>query len=90
MPRIQSKNVYFPEYSKEFMNQNGPGPGKYEYEKVNQSFDPQRKIGAKFSKVSLKLILLFILSYQDSRKMSMPEKKDDSPLHYAKMEEYIK
>lgn len=35
MPRVKSKNVYFPEYSKEFLNKNGPGPGKYEYEKVN-------------------------------------------------------
>lgn len=51
MPRVKCKVVYFPEYSKEFLNQNGPGPGKYEYEKINQSFDPSIQKGPKFTKV---------------------------------------
>eukprot|EP00347_Sterkiella_histriomuscorum_P012301 403369113 len=76
MPRIKSKNVYFAEYQKEFLNQNGPGPGKYEFEKVNQSFNPKKSQGAIFTK--------------DSRKLSMPQVKDQSPLHYSQMDEYIR
>ena len=54
MPRVQAKRVYFPEYSKEFENQIGPGPGTYVFENYRAGFNPQKHIGTKFTKVSFK------------------------------------
>ena len=43
--KVQHRNVFFKEYSKEFMNQSGPGPGKYKYEDFNSSFyNPKRSV----------------------------------------------
>ena len=34
----QQKKIYFAEYAKEFQNIDGPGPGKYQFENYNSSF----------------------------------------------------
>ena len=47
--------VYFPEYDKEFNNSEGPGPGKYFYDKYNTSFSKNGSLkkGIGFSKVNI-------------------------------------
>lgn len=38
--RSSHKNIYFPEYKKEFFNLEGPGPGRYHFEKFINSIKP--------------------------------------------------
>jgi hypothetical protein len=46
------KNIYFPEYKKEFFNLDGPGPGRYQYEKFIKSINSR---GVKFPKADRNL-----------------------------------
>ena len=45
--RHSTKKVYFPEYAREFVNQEGPGPQVYKIEGLNLSFahDKKPKLG---------------------------------------------
>jgi hypothetical protein len=73
----RNKKIYFAEYSKEFQNVEGPGPGKYKFEEFGSSFSPTRagKRGS-FPK--------------EHRRIDLPKFKDEVPLHYAAKEDYEK
>jgi hypothetical protein len=51
-PKRSQKNIYFPEYKKEFYNLEGPGPGRYQYEKFVKSINSK---GVKFPKADRNL-----------------------------------
>ncbi len=51
LERDKRKNIYFAEYSKEFRNREGPGPGSYMYEAFNSSFNQPKCVQCNFNKV---------------------------------------
>ena len=52
-PRSTYKRIYFPEYEKEFYNLEGPGPGRYRFEKFVKSINS--RAGPRFSKADRNL-----------------------------------
>jgi hypothetical protein len=52
-PRSTHKSIYFPEYRKEFYNVEGPGPGRYPFEKFVKSINS--RAGQRFSKADRNL-----------------------------------
>ncbi len=46
--RTQFKKIFFKEYSREFMNVDGPGPGRYSIEPYSDCFIPKKGKGIGF------------------------------------------
>ena len=65
--RHSTKKVYFPEYSREFANQEGPGPQIYKLEGLNLNYanDKKPKMGI-FGRVSIFQIHIFIGRQKDA------------------------
>ena len=51
--RESHKSIYFPEYKKEFFNIEGPGPGRYRFEKFVKSINS--RAGPRFPKADRNL-----------------------------------
>jgi hypothetical protein len=71
-PRSTHKSIYFPEYKKEFYNLEGPGPGRYPFEKFVKSINS--RAGQRFSKADRNL------------NRSELQATDDTPLSYVEGE----